>query len=937
MTIPNYPSGHCHIQSFDSASTPEAFADREIELGTGTLVTTDHGTMGASRKVYDIAHKRGLTPILGCLLPGQEIHTIDGMKRVEDISPGDLVLTHLGRYRPVLRTMSRLYDGNAYTLYDARNGSRGLTVTGEHPVWICGQDKKPRWVKASEIVAGKNDRKWGSTRYGYRSHVLVPTLRAGRVRTIDVQKYLRPLGFWFSGRRTGEQYVHLGSCRWPMPRALPLSADLCYFLGLYAAEGWAQEDGSIGLAFNIEEKAFIRAVTDFLVGVGAHPKTYRRPEKGGAEVVACLKPWAILLRALCGVGAANKKIPREILCSQRHLREAFLRGLLDGDGKKGDRNDLKTPSLDLAWSARLLAFDLGAVSIPRQVPTYEDNHHAAYNLGLQEEAKWRRTFIVKDGGKTWRAMPLLEVKVSHYKGPVFNFEVDEDHSYVSDYTLHNCEAYFRDDEDPILRAHGIEDIKGYEKYFHLTMHCLDAEAFSFLSQKLSHARLEAHGSQKKPLFNWRDLEEIGAHNVTFFSGCLVGMVQRHILHDGLDLPVRFAIADAYYQRLRGIVRPGNFYAEVFPHRCDKNWVQGYFLDLENGERVRFWEKKKLRLEHLGEVTAAELARKFGTQAWKDGDRLVAVMNNRKWQDQDPVAIKKAEHVEDFFSNECQPWCPDGDVQLGCNRVIVQLARKYNDRTVVSDDSHFSTPAEKVVQDIRLGGMGNWKFHESYHRQSGEESYRYFHQYMGVNEARFGQWVDNNREWADRFKGFVFDSTPSLPTKFYPADTLAHTRTLIAKHGRMDDTNPAYVKRLEQEIELLHRNGTIDLLPYLFIDEEAVAHYQAHGELTGPGRGSAAGLLLAYLLGITHVDPLRYGLSLERFLTLDRIRSGKLPDVDQDLPHRDLLMGTLVPGFEVTLDDGSKKEVARDQRVSTDLGEMTVSEAFDRKLDVREWL
>jgi hypothetical protein len=49
------------------------------------------------------------------------------------------------------------------------------------------------------------------------------------------------------------------------------------------------------------------------------------------------------------------------------------------------------------------------------------------------------------------------------------------------------------------------------------------------------------------------------------------------------------------------------------------------------------------------------------------------------------------------------------------------------------------------------------------------------------------------------------------------------------------------------------------------------------------------MLLAYLEGITHVDPLRYGLSMDRFLTLDRIQSGKLPDVDQDLPHRDLLV------------------------------------------------
>jgi error-prone DNA polymerase len=59
---------------------------------------------------------------------------------------------------------------------------------------------------------------------------------------------------------------------------------------------------------------------------------------------------------------------------------------------------------------------------------------------------------------------------------------------------------------------------------------------------------------------------------------------------------------------------------------------------------------------------------------------------------------------------------------------------------------------------------------------------------------------------------------------------------------------------------------------------------------GAWAGSAAGLLLTYLLGITHVDPLRFDLSMDRFMTPDRIASGKLPDIDQDLPSRDLLVG-----------------------------------------------
>ncbi len=447
------------------------------------------------------------------------------------------------------------------------------------------------------------------------------------------------------------------------------------------------------------------------------------------------------------------------------------------------------------------------------------------------------------------------------------------------------EAYFRDDGCTTLKGLGIEDPSSYLKYFHLTMHALDERAFNKLTYKLSHARMEHHGSQSKPLFDWNDLEEIGAENITFTSGCLVGMVQRHILnHTNLEA------ATAYYERLRSLVRPGNFYVEVFPHKCDKNWVAGIFLDLADGQRLRFWEKKKLKFEKAGDIEAAQLAKVFGTKKWDPEDQLIAVMNNRKWEDREPQRLLKAEHIEEFMANECSFWAPDGDVQKGCNRVVMGLAQKYGDKILISDDSHYAHEEEKIVQDIRLQQMGNWRFYGSYHRQSSEDAFRYFRGEMGISEARFEGWIENNIEWASKFQGFTFHSEPSLPTKFYPSETLPHTIALIRKHGRMDWSNQTYVERLQAEINLLHYNGTIDLLPYFFIDEDVTSHYESIGMLTGPGRGSAAGLLLTYLLGITHVDPLKFSLSMDRFLTVDRIKSGKLPDIDQDLPTRDPLVG-----------------------------------------------
>ncbi len=270
--------------------------------------------------------------------------------------------------------------------------------------------------------------------------------------------------------------------------------------------------------------------------------------------------------------------------------------------------------------------------------------------------------------------------------------------------------------------------------------------------------------------------------------------------------------------------------------------------------------------------------------------LVAVKNFRKWEEREPKLILQVDRIEGFVDNECKPWSRGADVQHGANIFMLAMAKKWGDKVLVSDDAHFATPEEKVVQDVRLAQSGPWRMWSSYHRQSSAEALAFFKaKGLVTSDAQFEQWVENSHEWAGRFKDFAFNTPPSLPTKFYSTDTKTHLWKLIQKHGRMPMNDRRYVARLKAEIELLHGNGTIDLLPYFFLAEEAISVYRDKGLMTGPGRGSAAGLLTAWLIGITHVDPIRYNLSLERFLTLDRVVSGALPDIDMDFPGRDLLV------------------------------------------------
>lgn len=457
--------------------------------------------------------------------------------------------------------------------------------------------------------------------------------------------------------------------------------------------------------------------------------------------------------------------------------------------------------------------------------------------------------------------------------------------------INGCEFYLRDDDCDVLKKFGIEkngdgSYSDFYKYAHVTAHFMDNDAFETASRLLSKAdeRAERHGSERKPLFSWADLEELGGQNVTFCSSCLIGIVGRFLVkHNRAD------IAIAYYEKLRSLVKPGNFYVEMFPHKCTHYWESGTFITLEGGERLRYHHEKNVRTT-LGEHKLSELIKLIKKATGPV--HLIAVKNYSTWQDfPEAKKIINIEMIEDFLLNECRPWAPDSDLQLGMNKFMLRLAQKYGDKILISDDSHFAYPEDKVVQDVRLqSGGGSWKFHNSYHRQSTEEALEYFRSTMGVSDARVEEWIENSYEWADKFKEFKFKKRVSLPTQFYPENTLKHTMDLIKKHGRMQWNNPVYVQRLKDEITLLHKNGVVDLLPYFFVDEEVCDVYASEEKLTGPGRGSAAGMLLTYLEGITHVDPIKYGLSMDRFLTLDRIQSGKLPDIDLDLPSRDLLVG-----------------------------------------------
>ena len=93
--------------------------------------------------------------------------------------------------------------------------------------------------------------------------------------------------------------------------------------------------------------------------------------------------------------------------------------------------------------------------------------------------------------------------------------------------------------------------------------------------------------------------------------------------------------------------------------------------------------------------------------------------------------------------------------------------------------------------------------------------------------------------------------------------------------RFQTVTPEIRARLDYEFSLIKSMGFVS---YFLIVWDFIHYAKTHGIPVGPGRGSAAGSLISYLIGITDINPLRYGLLFERFLNPERI---SMPDIDID--------------------------------------------------------
>ena len=221
-------------------------------------------------------------------------------------------------------------------------------------------------------------------------------------------------------------------------------------------------------------------------------------------------------------------------------------------------------------------------------------------------------------------------------------------------------------------------------------------------------------------------------------------------------------------------------------------------------------------------------------------------------------------------------------QVLANQKLIEIGRELNIPLVATNDSHYLKKEDAYIHEVLLCIQTGKKMNDEdrmkmgadeFYVKSPEEMADYF---KNIPEA-----IENTVKIADKCNfDFEFGNT-KLPNYEVPKEYKTHAdyfkelcRTgLTKRYG--ENPSKDIVDRLEYEISVIEKMGYVD---YYLIVWDFINYAKTQGISVGPGRGSGAGSIAAYAMGITDIDPIKYNLLFERFLNPERI---SMPDFDID--------------------------------------------------------
>ena len=251
-------------------------------------------------------------------------------------------------------------------------------------------------------------------------------------------------------------------------------------------------------------------------------------------------------------------------------------------------------------------------------------------------------------------------------------------------------------------------------------------------------------------------------------------------------------------------------------------------------------------------------------------------------------------------------------QTAYNQVIFEMAEKHQVKVIATNDVHFVRKEDGPVHDRLICLTTNSFIDDPDRLRYTQQEFLKSEEEMLALFPDHPEAISNTLEILDKVESYSIDSDPILPVfeidpafmqdvdaqmeKYKPVidagrrdkkgnyrgDGFCHSVAFLCHltykgaHERYGETlTEEQAERIDFELKTISRMGFPD---YFLIVQDYIAASRAMGSMVGPGRGSAAGSVVAYCLKITNLDPIRYQLLFERFLNPDRI---SMPDIDVD--------------------------------------------------------
>ena len=230
-----------------------------------------------------------------------------------------------------------------------------------------------------------------------------------------------------------------------------------------------------------------------------------------------------------------------------------------------------------------------------------------------------------------------------------------------------------------------------------------------------------------------------------------------------------------------------------------------------------------------------------------------------------------------------------------NQVLLRFAKKYQVKVIASNDSHYVEQSDFNAHDILLCINTNEKLSTPALREFSDDDVMIKNKRFAFPNDQFylkktdemksvfqdiPEAIDNTNEIVDKvelldLKRDILLPHFTVPATFNTQDEYLEHLTWEGARKRYDTINPDIDERIRFELFTIK---TMGFAGYFLIVSDFIRAGRDMGVFVGPGRGSAAGSVVAYCIGITNIDPIKYNLLFERFLNPDR---KSMPDIDTD--------------------------------------------------------